>query len=201
MYWCLGLFLPRGRTLPFPLLNFMRFLSAHFSSLFRSLWMAARSSAISATPPTFVSPANLLRVHSAPSSRSLMKMLNRTGPSIDPWATPLVTGIQLDFVPLIATLWAQPFSQFSIHLTVCSSSPYFISFCMIQIHLSHFNLSSLIHLLVVLMFLSGLTLGYMSTYVTYFYNQVLFPGSNVLPQCCSPDGFASVLPDVLLPLL
>ncbi|KAK4811064.1 hypothetical protein QYF61_016350 [Mycteria americana] len=35
-----------------------------------------------------------------------------------------------------------------------------------MVHLSHFNLSSLIHLLVVLMFLSGLTLGYMSIYVT-----------------------------------
>ncbi|KAK4807137.1 hypothetical protein QYF61_018478, partial [Mycteria americana] len=56
-----------------------------------------------------------------------------------------------------------------------------------EIHLSLFNLSSLIHLLVVLMFLSGPTLGYMSIYVTYFYNQVLYPGSNILPQCCSPD--------------
>ncbi|KAK4810748.1 hypothetical protein QYF61_007722 [Mycteria americana] len=47
-----------------------------------------------------------------------------------------------------------------------------------EIHLSHFNLSSLIHLLVVLMCFSGLTLGYMSIYVTYFYNQVLYPSSN-----------------------
>ncbi|KAK4822568.1 hypothetical protein QYF61_016137 [Mycteria americana] len=62
------------------------------------------------------------------------------------------------------------------------------------IYLSHFNLSSLIHLLVVLMFLSGPTLGYMSIYVTYFYNQVLYPGSNILPQGGSPDGFASALP-------
>ncbi|KAK4810652.1 hypothetical protein QYF61_007389 [Mycteria americana] len=38
----------------------------------------------------------------------------------------------------------------------------------VQIHLSHFNLSSLIHLLVVLMFLSGPTLGYMSIYVIPF---------------------------------
>ncbi|KAK4829267.1 hypothetical protein QYF61_002659 [Mycteria americana] len=36
-----------------------------------------------------------------------------------------------------------------------------------QIHLSHFNLSSLIHLLVVLMFFTGLTLGYMSIYLEY----------------------------------
>ncbi|GAB0183048.1 ribonuclease H-like [Grus japonensis] len=43
----------------------------------------------------------------------------------------------------------------------------------VQIYLSHFNLSSLIHLLVVLMFLSDPTLGYMGIYMTYFYNQLL----------------------------
>ncbi|KAK4825450.1 hypothetical protein QYF61_027605 [Mycteria americana] len=46
--------------LHFPLLNFMRFLSAHFSSLSRSLWMAVRPSGVSDTPPSFVSSANLL---------------------------------------------------------------------------------------------------------------------------------------------
>ncbi|KAK4806897.1 hypothetical protein QYF61_012618 [Mycteria americana] len=64
----------------------------------------------------------------------------------------------------------------------------------VQIHLSHFSLSSLIHLLVLLMFSSGLTPGYVSIYVTYFYNQVLYLGSNILPQCGSPDAFASALP-------
>ncbi|KAK4828887.1 hypothetical protein QYF61_001445 [Mycteria americana] len=57
----------------------------------------------------------------------------------------------------------------------------------------HFNLSSLIHLLVVLMFFSVLTLGYMSIYVTNFYNQVLYLGSNILPQCGSPDGGPRIL--------
>ncbi|KAK4828998.1 hypothetical protein QYF61_001754 [Mycteria americana] len=70
-----------------------------------------------------------------------------------------------------------------------------------KIHLSHFNLSSLIHLLAVLLFFSGPGLGYVGIYMTYFYNQVLYPGSNILPQCGSPDGFASVLPVALLPLL
>ena len=36
LYWCMGLFLPRCRTLPLPLLNFFRFLSAQLSSLSRS---------------------------------------------------------------------------------------------------------------------------------------------------------------------
>jgi len=29
-----------------------------------------------------------------------MKKLNKTGPSTEPWGTPLVTGLQLDSVPL-----------------------------------------------------------------------------------------------------
>ncbi|KAK4810721.1 hypothetical protein QYF61_007695 [Mycteria americana] len=62
VYWCMGLFLPWCRTWHFPLLNCMRFLSAHFSSLSRSLWMAAQPSGISATPPSFVASANLLKL-------------------------------------------------------------------------------------------------------------------------------------------
>ncbi|KAK4807064.1 hypothetical protein QYF61_018405 [Mycteria americana] len=61
--------------------------------------------------PSWASPSKywclglfLPRVPSAPSSRSLMKILNRTGPRTDPWGTLLVTGLQLDFVPLITTL-------------------------------------------------------------------------------------------------
>ncbi|XP_066851872.1 lethal(3)malignant brain tumor-like protein 2 isoform X4 [Anser cygnoides] len=61
--WCLGLFLPRGRTLHFPVLNFTGFSSAHFSSLSRSLWMAAQPPGVSAAPPSFVSSGNLLRAH------------------------------------------------------------------------------------------------------------------------------------------
>ena len=120
--WCLGLFFPRCRTLHISLLNFMKFLSAHFSSLSRSLWMAAQLCGVLVTCPSFVSSANLVRLHSVPSSRSLMKVLNRTGPSIYSWGPLLVTGLQLDFVPLITTLWAWPFSQFSIHVSVCMIS-------------------------------------------------------------------------------
>ncbi|GAB0183211.1 hypothetical protein GRJ2_000786400 [Grus japonensis] len=57
----------------------------------------------------------------------------------------------------------------------------------VQIHLSHFNLSSLIHLIVVLMFLNGLTLGYVGTYVTRFYAQLLWPGGNICPEFGSSD--------------
>lgn len=39
-------FFPRGRTFRFPLLSFMRFLSASFSSLLRSPWMAVQPSGL-----------------------------------------------------------------------------------------------------------------------------------------------------------
>lgn len=38
--WVFRVVSPRYRTLHFPLLNFMRFLLAHSSSLSKSLWMA-----------------------------------------------------------------------------------------------------------------------------------------------------------------
>ena len=77
---------------------------------------------ISATPPSFGSSASLLWVHSAPSTRSLNE-------DKQDWTQlPLVTGLQLDFMPLISTLWAQPFIQFSVHLAIYLASPYSISF-------------------------------------------------------------------------
>ena len=90
LYWCMGLFLPTCRTLHLPLLNLIRFQSAELSSLSRSRWTTAQPSGVSTTPPSLVSSANLLRVHSSSSSRSLMKKLNKTGPSTDSWGTPVL---------------------------------------------------------------------------------------------------------------
>ncbi|KAK4827727.1 LOW QUALITY PROTEIN: hypothetical protein QYF61_021155 [Mycteria americana] len=59
--------------------------------------LAFLPSSRSTLPHDLVSSANLLRVNSIPSSRSLIKMLNRTGPNAEPWGTPLVTGCQLEF--------------------------------------------------------------------------------------------------------
>lgn len=42
--------------------------------------------------------------------------------SIDSWDTSLVTSLQIDFMSLTTTLWAQTGSQFSILLSVYSSS-------------------------------------------------------------------------------
>ncbi|KAK4829983.1 hypothetical protein QYF61_008114 [Mycteria americana] len=55
----------------------------------------------------------------------------------------------------------------------------------VQIHLSHFNLSSLIHLLVILLFFSGPVLGYVGIYMTYFYNQLEYSGPRIL---CVPNS-------------
>lgn len=55
-----------------------------------------------------------------------MKILNSIGPRINPWGTPLTTGLQLDFVLLIIPLSSAV--HFSVHLTIHSSSPHFISF-------------------------------------------------------------------------
>lgn len=75
----MGLLLPRCRTL----LNCVRFLSAHCSSLSQSFWMAAWPSGVSVTPPSHVSSVNFAEGTLGPSPRSLTKMLNRTGPSTD----------------------------------------------------------------------------------------------------------------------
>ena len=70
-----GCSLPRCRTLYFPLLNCMRFLSAHFSSL-SEVPLDGNTLIWSTIPPGFgeggFSTTNLLRVHCTPSSRSLM---------------------------------------------------------------------------------------------------------------------------------
>lgn len=52
------------------------------------------------------------------------EVLYGTGPSTNPWGTPLVTCLQTDFAPLNAELWSQPFSQFSVYFTVCPCSSF-----------------------------------------------------------------------------
>jgi len=66
--------------------------------------MAIRPADVRATPPGFVLSANLLRVDSVTSFRSLKSVLNSAGPSIYPCGTPVVTGVQMDFVLLFASL-------------------------------------------------------------------------------------------------
>lgn len=70
--------------------------------------------------------ANLLRVDAIPLFRLLMKMLHNNGPITDLWGRPLVTGLQIDSVPLITSLWAPPVSQFSFHFSIQISIPLFL---------------------------------------------------------------------------
>lgn len=72
------LFLLRYKTLHFSLLNFTRLLPDCFSSLLRSLIKAVQACGVSATSPSFVSSANLLRAYSVPPSTSLMQTTDQT---------------------------------------------------------------------------------------------------------------------------
>ena len=67
-------------------------------------------------PCDFVSSANLAKVLSAPSSRSLMRMLNRIRPSNNPWGIPLVT--------MALCHWSRPY--FSVMAPV-SLLPFFFN--------------------------------------------------------------------------
>ncbi|KAK4810855.1 hypothetical protein QYF61_008827 [Mycteria americana] len=119
----IGLLRPKCRTRHLALLNLIQLASAHRSSLSRSLCRAFLPSRRSTLPHNLVSSANLLRVHSIPSSRSLIKILNKTDPNTEPWGTPLVTGRQLELTPLTTTLWPQPSSQFFTQRRVHPSKP------------------------------------------------------------------------------
>jgi len=48
-------------------------------------------------------------------TKSLMKMLNSTGPRTDPGGTLLVTSVHLDIELLTTALWLQPSNQFLSH--------------------------------------------------------------------------------------
>lgn len=88
------------------LLSFIRFLSAHLSTMSRSLWVAAQPSGVSTAPPSscHLAEGTLHTDH-------YWRLINCTGPRTDPCGTLPVTGLQLDTAPLITTLWALQFSQ------------------------------------------------------------------------------------------
>ena len=83
------------------LLNFIPLASTQQSSLSISFCRAFLPSGRWTHPPNLVSCAKILRM---PSSRSLVKILNRTGPSTHPWGTH-VTDCQLDLTPFTTTPW------------------------------------------------------------------------------------------------
>jgi len=52
--------------------------------------------------------SKLMRVHSMPSSVSLLKMLKSANPEMDPWGTPLITNLRLVMEPLSTALQLRP---------------------------------------------------------------------------------------------
>ncbi|KAK4822221.1 hypothetical protein QYF61_011862, partial [Mycteria americana] len=69
---------------------------AQLPSLSRSHCKASLHWRESTVPPSLVSLANSLNVHSIPVARSFIETLKSTGPKIEPWGTPLMTGHQPD---------------------------------------------------------------------------------------------------------
>lgn len=79
---CMEIFSTGCRTLHLKFFSFLEFPLAYFSSLPRSSWTAALPSRLPTallSLPYEISPVSLLRMHSLPSSRSSMKMLDGIG--------------------------------------------------------------------------------------------------------------------------
>lgn len=108
-----GIVPPCVQDSTFALLEFHETPLPHLSSLASTHCMAEQPDEMSATPPSL--SANWLRVHSLPSFRSLMKLLNKTRPSLDPCGTPQPPGLHLDSALLITSFSALCFSWFSAH--------------------------------------------------------------------------------------
>lgn len=79
LYHCRGLFLPESRTFHLFLLDFRRFVGPFLPLVYVSLSSSPALECI-CWSPTLVSSANCTSVRSITSSRSVMKMLNRTHP-------------------------------------------------------------------------------------------------------------------------
>lgn len=92
---------------------FHKVLSAPSSSLPGYLWMAVLSLSIASGPHNLVTAADLVKLLSFISSKSLLKILKSSGPSRDPGCAPLVTSLK-----------AKPDSLTSI-LRLSSFYPYF----------------------------------------------------------------------------
>lgn len=108
LYCCQGLFLPRGRTGHLSLLNFMRFLLAHSSSLPGSLWMAALPASMSSTPLSLGLSVDFVRVCSVFSSILLTETLNKTR-----WSPEV-------FYSLLPSRWSTTMSRYPLSSTVQS---------------------------------------------------------------------------------
>ena len=76
------------------------------------------------------------------SGRSLMKMMNRSGPKIEPCGTPDVIGSELDNTPLMLTFCRRPFRNFDFLAFLIRILPFFVVviFTFFRSFLSLFNI-------------------------------------------------------------
>lgn len=109
------------RNWHFPVLNFMRLLSAHSFILLRSFWRAAHQFPVSVTPLYFVF-CKLAQGALFPSSSLLMRMLKQDWPQYWPL---VVICLHLDFVTMTTVLSSCHYSHVSIHLLVTLSNTHF----------------------------------------------------------------------------
>lgn len=93
--WCIGLSPSQGENFAFPFTELHEFFPNQF---YQSVQNVLNGRDVSVIPPSFVLYANLLRMHSFHS-------LGHFGLSVSHGGAPLVTGLQLDFVPLFTILF------------------------------------------------------------------------------------------------
>lgn len=82
--WC------RPQHFPLMKFNFMLLMIVQCWNLSTCICKTSHSSRASTTHSSLVLSANLLRMYSTPTSRSLIKMLDWNDPRIEPWGTLLV---------------------------------------------------------------------------------------------------------------
>ena len=87
-------------------LNNILLSSDHLYIELRSVWRRVVSIGVAMPFPTLVSSAKDDRKASATSlSMSPMRTRKRSGPRTEPWGTPETTGLGVDFLPFITTVW------------------------------------------------------------------------------------------------
>ena len=105
---------PVWRHLHFPKLNSICHFSDHSINLIRSSCKCCLSASLLIFLNTFVSSANFNTLLVMSSSKSLIYIKNKIGPSTDPCGTPLKTAFQFETSPSTTTLCLLPISHFSI---------------------------------------------------------------------------------------
>ncbi|KAJ7419704.1 hypothetical protein WISP_52716 [Willisornis vidua] len=123
VYHCLGLFLTGCRIWDLPFLNFKS-----LSKLQRSLWIVVQPSGSISNSFQFYVICKLAEGVPSLTVQVTGKDVKQCWTQSNPCGVTQGTGVQLDFVILITILETCQSSQFSVHLTLYSSSLYFISF-------------------------------------------------------------------------